>query len=101
MPENAETRALRESWRLLRNGGKLFLEFRTTQDPLMAEGTQFGKTERITDHYRRFIDFKEFCVKISCFGFSLDFAIEKQGLATHGSDDPIVGRIVATKRIVD
>lgn len=101
MLEDAETRALRESWRLLRNGGKLFLEFRTTQDPMMAKGSKFGKTERITDHYRRFIDFKEFCVKISSFKFSLDFAIEKQGLATLGSDDPIVGRVVATKLIVD
>lgn len=101
MPEDAETRALRESWRLLKNGGKLFLEFRTTRDPLMAKGVQLGETERITDHYRRFINFKEFCVKLTCIGFSLEFAVEKQGLATHGSDDPIVGRIVAIKRIVD
>jgi adenylylsulfate kinase-like enzyme/SAM-dependent methyltransferase len=101
MPEDVESRALRESWRLLRNGGRLFLEFRTTRDPLMAKGTQLGKTERMTDHYRRFIDFKEICVKLSCLGFNLEFAIEKQGLAAHGSDDPIIGRIVATKRIGD
>jgi len=101
MPEDAETRVLRESWRLLRNGGKLFLEFRTTRDPLMAKGVQIGGAERITDHYRRFIDFKEFCAKLSYLGFGLEFSVEKQGLAAHGSDDPIVGRIVATKRIVD
>lgn len=101
MPEDSEARALRESWRLLRNGGKLFLEFRTIHDPLMAKGTQLGKNERITDHYRRFIDFKEFCAKLSGLGFNLEFAIEKQGLATHWSDDPVVGRIVATKRIGD
>lgn len=101
MPEDAEARVLRESWRLLRNGGKFFLEFRTIHDPLMAKGMQFGENERITDHYRRFIDFKEFCVKLSYLGFNLEFAIEKQGLAAHGSDDPIVGRIVAIKRIGD
>jgi|WetSurMetagenome_2_1015567.scaffolds.fasta_scaffold33466_4 adenylylsulfate kinase-like enzyme/ubiquinone/menaquinone biosynthesis C-methylase UbiE len=100
MPEDAETRALRESWRLLKNGGKLFLEFRTNRDPLMAKGVQLGENERITDHYRRFVDFKEFCVKLTYIGFSLEFAVEKQGLASHGNDDPIVGRIVATKQIV-
>lgn len=98
MPEDAETRVLLEAWRLLKNGGKLFLEFRTIDDPLMAKGTQLSGTERITDHYRRFIDFKEFCTKLSLLGFNLEFAIEKQGLATHGSDDPVVGRIVASKR---
>ena len=100
MPEDSEKRALQESWRLLKNGGKLFLEFRTTRDPLMAKGTQIGESERVTDHYRRFIDFNQFCLKLSSLGFSLDFAVEKKGLAAHGSDDPIVGRIVATKRIV-
>jgi SAM-dependent methyltransferase len=99
MPEDAESRALRESRRLLRNGGRLFLEFRTTRDPLMAKGAQLGDSERLTDHYRRFIDFKEFCARLSSLGFDLEFAIEKQGLAAYGDDDPIVGRVVATKRI--
>ncbi|MGH7250110.1 MAG: adenylyl-sulfate kinase, partial [Minisyncoccia bacterium] len=98
MPEDVESRALRESWRLLRNGGKLLLEFRTTRDPMMGKGVQLGKAERLTDHYRRFIDFNEFCVRLSDLGFNLEFAIEKQGLAAYGNDDPIVGRIVATKR---
>lgn len=99
MSEEAETRVLRESWRLLRNGGKLFLEFRTTRDPLMTNGTQLSKNERVIDHYRRFIDFAEICKKLLSMAFNLEFAIERQGLATHGFDDPVVGRIVATKRI--
>ncbi|MFT4802827.1 MAG: bifunctional enzyme CysN/CysC [Psychroserpens sp.] len=97
MPEEAETKALLESRRLLKDGGKLFLEFRTTQDPLMDKGNQLSGTERITDHYRRFIDFSKFCLKLTDLGFTLDYTIEKQGLASHGSDDPVVGRVVATK----
>lgn len=97
MPEEAETRALKESWRLLRNGGRLFLEFRTTRDPLMSQGKQLGETERITDHYRRFVEFEAIREKLSRIGFDIEFAVEKQGLATHGNDDPVVGRIVATK----
>lgn len=100
MSEAAETRVLKECWRLLRNGGMLFLEFRTTRDPLMTKGTALGKNERVIDHYRRFIDFDEFCKKLSLLAFDLEFAIEKQGLATHGFDDPVVGRIVATKQFL-
>jgi bifunctional enzyme CysN/CysC len=99
MPEESEARVLLESWRLLRNGGRLFLEFRTIRDPLMNEGAPIGESERVTDHYRRFIDFEELCAKLLAIGFSLDFTIEKQGLAAHGNDDPVVGRVVATKRI--
>ena len=99
MTEEAETRALLESWRLLKNGGKLFLEFRTTLDPLMNVGEQLSGTERITDHYRRFVDFTNFCLKLAEVGFALEYSIEKQGLASFGSDDPVVGRVVATKVI--
>jgi adenylylsulfate kinase-like enzyme/ubiquinone/menaquinone biosynthesis C-methylase UbiE len=97
MPEDAETRALHESWRLLKNNGKLFLEFRTINDPLMQKGDRLNATERITDHYRRFIDFKKFCVKLTNIGFYIEYSIEKQGLAAYGSDDPTVGRVVAIK----
>lgn len=97
MPEDAETRALNESWRLLKNHGKLLLEFRTIHDPLMEKGDQISETERKTDHYRRFIDFSAFCKKLTNLGFVIEYAIEKQGLAAFGSDDPVVGRVVATK----
>lgn len=97
MPELDESKALMEAWRLLRAGGRLFLEFRTTRDPLMAEGTEVGEFERVTDHYRRFIDFKRFSRKLVELGFRLEFAVERQGLASFGSDDPVVGRIVAAK----
>jgi adenylylsulfate kinase-like enzyme/SAM-dependent methyltransferase len=101
MPEEAETRALLESWRLLKNGGKLFLEFRTTQDSLINKGEQLSETERVTDHYRRFIDFSKFCLKLAELGFALEYKIEKQGLASCGGDDPVVGRVVANKVIID
>lgn len=97
MPEDAETRALYESWRLLKNGGMLFLEFRTIHDPLIGKGKEVSSTERITDHYRRFIDFPIFCEKLTNIGFKITYSIEKQGLATYGNDDPIVGRVVAIK----
>ena len=101
MPEDAETRALNRSWHLLKSHGKLFLEFRTIHDPLMEKGDQLTETERMTDHYRRFIDFSVFCKKLTNLGFVIEYAIEKQGLATFGNDDPVVGRIVATKIVTN
>jgi adenylylsulfate kinase-like enzyme/SAM-dependent methyltransferase len=98
MPEEAETRALEESWRLLKAEGRLLLEFRTTLDPLMKKGERISETERKTDHYRRFVDFSTFCNKVTSLGFSLDYKIEKRGLARFGNDDPVVGRIVAVKK---
>ena len=98
MPEEAETLALKESWRLLKDNGMLFLEFRTTLDSLMGKGERISETERMTDHYRRFVDFSAFCQKLTNLGFVLEYTIEKRGLAAFGNDDPVVGRVVAKKK---
>ncbi len=97
MPEECETRALKEARRLLNLGGLLLLEFRTNRDPLMNKGTEISNSERITDHYRRFIDFSAFCEKVRMIGFKLEYSIEKQGLATYGDDDPVVARVIARR----
>lgn len=100
MAEQAEDRALKEAYRLLDVGGYLLLEFRTINDKLMNEGKKLSVTERVTDHYRRFIDFEKFCNKVIALGFDLIYTIEKSGLASFGSDDPVVGRVVAIKKQV-
>jgi hypothetical protein len=64
----------------------------------MKKGEHISDTERKTDHYRRFVDFSTFCDKVTTLGFSLDYTIEKRGLARFGNDDPVVGRIVAVKK---
>lgn len=97
MPEECETRALNEAWKLLKNGGLLLLEFRTNRDPLMEKGVRISSTERITDHYRRFIDFSAFCEKVSSIGFEINYMVEKKGLAAYGNDDPVVARVIASK----
>lgn len=97
MHEEAENKALDKAFSLLKTKGKLLLEFRTNKDPLMQQGSKVSESERVTDHYRRFIDFEKFCEKLSSIGFSIDYKIEKQGLATHGNDDPVVARVIATK----
>lgn len=92
-----EVRALQCAARLLRPRGRLFLEFRSDKDPLMQKGQVVGANERVTDHYRRFINFDEFCERLAIYGFSIDFRLERSGLAKHGDDDPTVGRVIAKK----
>lgn len=99
MPEESETKALKKSWELLKKNGLLLLEFRTNKDPLMNKGEAISSSERITDHYRRFIDFSTFCEKLNKIGFEVEYSVEKQGLAAHGKDDPVVARVVARKLV--
>lgn len=97
MNEEAEDKALLKAFSVLKNKGKLLLEFRTNKDPLMQHGQIVSESERLTDHYRRFIDLDKFCEKVLKIGFTIDYKIEKQGLATHGNDDPVVARVIAIK----
>ena len=97
MSEDAEDLALKEAWRILKIDGLLLLEFRTDKDALMQQGSTLSAYERVTDHYRRFINFASFCAKVERKGFSIEYALEREGLASHGADDPVVGRIVARK----
>lgn len=98
MSEVAEDLALEEAWRILKDDGLLLLEFRTDQDPLMKQGSMLSSSERVTDHYRRFINFSSFCKKLENKGFAIEYATERQGLAPFGNDDPVVGRVVAQKK---
>lgn len=98
MTEQDENQALNQALKILKPNGKLLLEFRTNKDPLMLEGSQVSESERVTDHYRRFIDFAQFNQKLNQLGFAISYQIERQGLASYGNDDPVVGRIVAVKK---
>jgi len=92
-----EGKVLAHAHELLVAGGKLYLEFRTDKDKLMEEGTIVGVNERLTDHYRRFINVDEFCKRLVDIGFTIDYCIERDGLAKHGDDDPIIARVIACK----
>ena len=70
------------------------LEFRTTKDRLMKKGKKISKYERLTDHYRRFINVNNFIKKIKKYNFEI---IEiKQGInfSKFGSDNPHICRLI-------
>ena len=73
------------------------LEFRTTKDKLMQKGKKISKYERLTDHYRRFININDFIKKIKKYKFEI---IEiKQGInfSKFGSDNPHICRLILKK----
>jgi hypothetical protein len=41
---------------MLKKNGVLFIEFRTIKDNLFKKVNKISQYERITDHYKRFID---------------------------------------------
>ena len=53
-------------------------EFRTIKDPLFLKGKKISKYERLTDHYRRFIDKDILCKYLAKRKFTFINIIEKK-----------------------
>ena len=59
---------------------------------------KISKYERITDHYRRFIDTKNFISqKIIKQNFTIKYCLEKKGLAKYKNENPSICRLVLKK----
>ena len=97
MSLNEELEMLKISYKLLKKNGKLFIECRSTNDPLSQKGEILSHTERVFGHYRRFIILDEFIQRLVQIGFVVVEAIENIGLAKFGEEDPMVIRVQAIK----
>ena len=88
---------LKAATAVVRPGGNLLIECRSIQDPLARKGKIVSPTERIHGHYRRFIVLDEIIQRVTAAGFEIESAIEDNGLAVFGDEDPTVIRLIATK----
>ncbi len=70
------------------------LEFRTTQDKLMNKGVKIGKNERLTSHYRRFINTRNFEKKIKKKNFKITFKKKGINLSKTSSENPHLCRLI-------
>lgn len=95
--QQAENKIMNKAFEFLPTGGLFMLEFRTINDPLMKKGKAISDTERLTTHYRRFIDATEFVQKCAKIGFKLKYFIEQDNLSVYKEDNPVLARIVLTK----
>lgn len=97
MPLREEEELLDAASALLREGGRLYVECRSINDPMARLGEVISPTERIHGHYRRFIVKDELVERLTSRGFQIVSVVESGGLARHGDDDPTVIRIVASR----
>jgi len=97
MSINEELEMLKTSYQLLNNNGQFFIECRSINDPLSNTGEVLSHTERIEGHYRRFIILEELKQRLIKVGFEIIEAIESNGLANLGEEDPVVIRVAAIK----
>jgi len=98
MPVEEEEATLASAHRLLHEGGMLHIECRSINDPMARLGEVLSPTERINGHYRRFIILDEFCHRLTHAGFDVVEAIESNGLAVFGDEDPVVLRVTAVRK---
>ena len=76
---------------------KLYLEFRTTRDPMFQRGEKVGEHERMTDHYRRFIEPEPFRHQMAQRGWQELYFLESDGLSPYKDDDPVLARLIYEK----
>jgi len=88
---------LEHSYQCLREGGRLFIECRSINDPFFRDGEVLSPTERACGHYRRFIDKNILNMSLEKIGFAVEHSVESNGLAVHKDDDPLVVRIHCVK----
>ena len=70
------------------------LEFRTTKDSLLNKGKKISKYERLTDHYRRFIDVNDFVKKIIKIKFNIIYIKQGVNFSKYKNDNPHLCRLI-------
>lgn len=97
--EKKEDNVLNWVYNNLEQKGQFFLEVRSNKDELANEGNAVvgEKNAMITNHYRRFADFKLLKEKLKTIGFELLDAVEDAGFAIYKNENPIVIRLICQK----
>jgi len=89
-----QDRFLRLAKKVLKADGKIFLEFRNSNDERANSGTILSDDERSDGHYRRFIKTSEFLDNAAELGWSVEYLAEGTGFAKFKNEDPNVTRII-------
>jgi SAM-dependent methyltransferase len=91
--------ALAWSARNLGPGGLLLVEVRSVKGSLYGLGEARERDAFVYNgHYRRFVRLDELTGEVTALGLAVEESIESDGLAVHKSDDPVVIRLVASRR---
>lgn len=97
--EQQEDELLQNIYKSMKWGGFLFVEARSIHDDLYGKGKNVGGNAYIfNEHYRRFMDKRVFVNKLERIGFQIVSAVEDKGFSKTEDSDPVLIRIVATKK---
>ena len=89
---------IKNIYKVLKKGGKFFLEVRSIHDELYGKGNKVGENAFIYNgHYRRFIKKELLEKKLVENGFKVEYSCEDRGFAPFGNDDPPVIRMILRK----
>lgn len=83
--------------KIISKNTKIFLEFRTIKDPMMKIGKKISKNERISDHYRRFINTQEFEKELKILNFKIIYKKESFNFAKYKNEHPHICRMILSK----
>ena len=92
--EKTENKFLDDIKRYFDKNVIIALEFRTTKDKLIKQGIKIGKNERLTSHYRRFINTKKFEKKIKRKNFTIIFKKSGINLSKTIIENPYLCRLI-------
>jgi ubiquinone/menaquinone biosynthesis C-methylase UbiE len=95
--ETNENKFLNIIKKIFKANTTIALEFRTTKDVLRRKGKKISKNERLTDHYRRFIDTDKFKKKLEKMKFKILYIKQGINLSKSPNDNPHLCRIVFSR----
>lgn len=98
--EKQEMEVVKNVFKVLKNGGKFFIETRSVADEIYGKGVKVGEDSYYYDgHFRRFIRRERLIERLKEVGFEIEYERESRGFAPWGEEDPFIIRIVASKKI--
>lgn len=96
--EEQESEVLKNVYKVLKDGGKLFIEVRSVNDEIYGKGKKVGRNSYIYEgHFRRFIVKEELEEKMINAGFIIEYAEENKNFAPFGNTNPPIIRLIARK----
>jgi adenylylsulfate kinase-like enzyme/SAM-dependent methyltransferase len=96
--EEQEDEVIANVYKVLKEGGKFFLEVRSVNDDLYGKGKKVGNNSYFYDgHFRRFLKCDELENKMLAVGFKIEYSKEQRGFSPFGKDDPPIIRMILKK----
>jgi len=89
-----QTIFLKNCKKILKNNSYIFLEFRTSLDPIAKKGKKLSQCERIFGHYRRFINVDNLKNELFNLNFNIVYIKKSNRFAIYKKEKPHICRMI-------